>query len=414
MVVDTEEYEAKSLIRKGYANLFAWVDYSFNPFQGCAHDCRYCDGKAEKYHLHSDFGTRVRIKKNAPELLERFLRRKGLPSKRSDAGRQLRIFDDPQASFVFFIASGVCDPYQPIEEKARITRQCLQIACDHGISVHILTKNKLALRDLDLLRRINRESYASVNYTITLADEDVQRIFEPGASTTDERIASVRELRKQGIPCGVYLVPTLPFIGDTDDNMNAIYARAKQAGAEFVQSWGLTLRPGRQKAEFFDTLRMHFPGLLPSYKQLYRNDNAHGKVDERQFQRLGLEWPEAKGFLFSRDHDIGYAPPRYIPDGRIQSNLRVSEVLLKAAFVSRLLGSFKDATSLTKAASTLERFHKDVFATSHEELDALKLPEACHEYISELSHDQKPLQLEKLEHMAYERIKGCRRADFRA
>jgi len=70
-----EEYDAKSLVRTTKTSLFSWAEVYLNPYQGCEHDCVYCDGKAEGYYMHNDFGQRIRVKKNAPELLENYLKK---------------------------------------------------------------------------------------------------------------------------------------------------------------------------------------------------------------------------------------------------------------------------------------------------------------------------------------------------
>ena len=72
-----EEYEAKTLVRTSKTSLFSWAEVYLNPYQGCYHDCVYCDGKAEGYYMHEDFGTRIKVKKNAPDLLEAYLKKKG-------------------------------------------------------------------------------------------------------------------------------------------------------------------------------------------------------------------------------------------------------------------------------------------------------------------------------------------------
>ena len=401
-----EEYNAKSLIRKGYISLFAWTDFGFNPYQGCSHDCTYCDGKAQKYYIHSDFGNRVRVKANAPSLLEAFLLKKKL----SDRTRQLELIPltsgGRKATFIMFISGGVCDPYQPTEEKGKLTRRLLQLAYDYGVPVHILTKNKLALRDLDLLKKINEETYAGVNYSITLADEETQKIFEPGASRTGERFEAVKILREAGISSGIYLCPTLPFIGDTDENMKAIFSAAKDAGAQFVQCWGLTLKPGRNKDEFLDIIKEHFPALLPDYTLLFANNHKQGNVDPIQVVRAGLMWPEAKGFMYAHEMGIGYAPPRYIPEGRIQSNLRISEVLLKIAHMKQLTGKFKQAKPFSKAAYFMEKFNKDVSALSEEEGRLLPIPKESFEFITEGSHETNAAKLRRLEETTYKYIKA--------
>ena len=88
-----EEYNAKSLVRDSYPSAFAWMEYTFNPYQGCWHDCKYCDGKSERYHMHQDFGQVLRVKENADKLLAEFFRKKGYFSQ-SMENRQLCLFEE--------------------------------------------------------------------------------------------------------------------------------------------------------------------------------------------------------------------------------------------------------------------------------------------------------------------------------
>ena len=261
----------------------------------------YCDGKSEGYYLHSDFSTRIRVKVNAPQLLESELRRRGfVPEARARLTRadayQTELVPSRPGKLILGIGGGVCDVYQPAEEQVRITRRLLEIAADFALPVALLTKSVLALRDLDLLKRINKQSHTACNFTITLADDRCQRLFEPGASSTSERFEAIRTLRQAGIHSGIYFSPILPLIGDTAENMKSVYDRAIGAGAEFVWCGGLTLKPGRNKQEFFSLLRGGIPSLLPAYERLYGNDDRYGTPDPHAARALKLPDPECRGF----------------------------------------------------------------------------------------------------------------------
>ncbi|MFW9993834.1 MAG: radical SAM protein [Candidatus Odinarchaeota archaeon] len=405
-----ERYKAKSLIRTSVPSLFSWAEAYLNPYQGCHHNCSYCDGKADNYHMHDDFADRIRVKINAPFLLEQYLQKRGFfPSRAkiasvTDFFPHLKIARPGRAGkFIFYVGGGVCDVYQPAEKDVKLTRKLLEIIYDYGFPVHILTKNKLVLEDLDLLKRINQDNYACVNFTITLADDKVQEVFEPGASPTSERFAAIKKLREEGIHSGVYFYPVLPFIGDTDDNMQAIYKQAKKAGAEFVYCWGLSLKPGRNKQEFMQTVQKHYPDLLTKYERLYGNNNKYGNLDYEQFKEMGLIWPEIKAFKLCHEFGLGYTAKRYVPAGRIQTNLQVAEMLWKISHVKAniLQQSIFETRKINQAAYFIEKYRYNLSRVKIEELPVTK---KVHPYIKEFLEENKSIYLENLEEEAYRSI----------
>src|SRR5208283_5437014 len=66
--------------------------------------------------------------------------------------------------------SGVCDPYQPLEAKYKLTRQCLQILVEHDWPVAIQTRSPLVTRDIDLLQKAKD---LEVGMSVTTADDSV-------------------------------------------------------------------------------------------------------------------------------------------------------------------------------------------------------------------------------------------------
>ena len=127
-----EEYEAKSLIRKSRTSLFSWSEMYLNPYQGCYHDCKYCDGKSEGYYMHDAFAGHIRVKRNAPQLLEAYLKKNGFfPINRKKTSSLVDYFPELRKSadtkykgkFVIFIGGGVCDVYQPVEKEVKMTRK---------------------------------------------------------------------------------------------------------------------------------------------------------------------------------------------------------------------------------------------------------------------------------------------------
>jgi DNA repair photolyase len=163
--------------------------WALNPYVGCAHACRYCYAEfMKKYTGHTEpWGTFVDAKVNAPEVLARELRR---------AGR------GP------VMLASVTDCYQPLEERFRLTRRCLELLLEHDFPVRVLTKSPLVLRDLDLLRKFRD---IEVGLTVTTDDEAMRRLFEPGAPPIAARVDALRRLKEAGVGTYVFVGPMLPL-----------------------------------------------------------------------------------------------------------------------------------------------------------------------------------------------------------
>jgi DNA repair photolyase len=178
-----KEITAKSILSKSRI-----YDYALNAYVGCQHGCVYCYAKfMKRFTGHREpWGEFVDVKINAPELLEREVRNK----KKGDVW-----------------ISGVCDAYQPLERKYRLTGRCIEILVDNGWPFSVLTKSPLVLRDIDLLKKAED---AEVGFTITTADEKVRKIFEPNAPTVARRVEALGIIHSAGIRTYVMIAPLLP------------------------------------------------------------------------------------------------------------------------------------------------------------------------------------------------------------
>ena len=239
-----------------------------NLYRGCGHDCAYCDGRAEKYQVQGRFGTDIQVKVNAVEVLRREL---GLPASLQaelwPGGRRGR------GGYVL-LGGGVGDAWQPAEERCGLTRRVLELFAENGVPVHVLTKSTLVLRDADILERIAKTAGALVSFSISSADDPLSAIFEPGASPPSERFAAIAALRSRGINSGVFLVPVLPFLTDTAEMIEESVAAAARAGAMYVLFGGMTLKPGRQKEHYLETLARVRPDLVPGCRALYERPES--------------------------------------------------------------------------------------------------------------------------------------------
>jgi len=152
--------------------------------------------------------------------------------------------------------SGVTDPYQPIERKLRLTRQCLEVLANFRNPVGIITKNQLITRDLDLLQRLNEYSAVAVFVSLTTLDPKLRRVMEPRTAPPSARLRTIEQLANRGIPVGTLLAPIIP--GLTDHEIPNMISSAADAGAQFAGHVILRL-PFQVKTLFVDWLEEHFP-----------------------------------------------------------------------------------------------------------------------------------------------------------
>jgi len=286
--------EVRAALRRApLVDAFLCCRYSFSPYMACGHGCAYCDGRAERYWVQGVFDRDIVVRENVAGLLAR-----ELPRLRERA---------PVA-----LGSGITDAYQPLEKTRGLTRECARVLSDHGLPVSVLTKSALVLRDLDTWDAVNRRGGFILNLSITTLDESVRRRFEPGASSIAERLEAMKAFGARGIPVGVMAMPLLPFISDGDAEVRALLAVLKEAGAIFVITGGLTLRPGRQKDFFLQRLGETCPDLVPRYREIYAEERPSGS-STRSYRAL----VEARFAAAARELDLPFLLPHAWYRGRL-------------------------------------------------------------------------------------------------
>ncbi|MDD6396510.1 MAG: radical SAM protein [Firmicutes bacterium] len=248
-----------------------------NIYRGCTHGCIYCDSRSKCYGMNHEFED-IEVKINAPELLERALRKKREKC---------------------MIATGaMSDPYIHLEEKLQNTRRCLQIIDRYGFGLAVQTKSARILRDLDLLKSINAQSKCVVQMTLTTYSESLCRIIEPNVSTTAERFEVLKIMRDNGIPTVVWLSPILPFINDTEENIRGIldYCIKAQVRGIICFGMGMTLREGNREY-YYQNLDRHFPGLKQKYISKYKNYYEISSPNNGRLMKIFRDTCEAHGIM---------------------------------------------------------------------------------------------------------------------
>ena len=265
-----------------------------NIYRGCTHGCIYCDSRSKCYQFTHAFED-IEVKDNAPELLE-----SALKSKRKKC----------------MIGTGsMSDPYMHCEEQLKLTRNCLEIISKYEFGLAIQTKSDRILRDIDLLDEINQKAKTVVQMTLTTYDDDLCAIIEPNVCNTKRRIQVLEKMQKRGIPTVVWLTPILPFINDTEENVNVILQECIRVGVKGIICFdmGVTLRDG-DREYFYEALDKNFPGLKEKYIKTYGNLYNVPSPNSAKLMRLFEDTCKANNILYKPNDCFSYLndlPERY-------------------------------------------------------------------------------------------------------
>ena len=229
---------------------FSW---QINPYRGCEFACKYCYARYTHEFMEMrdslDFERKIYVKKHSAWLLRQEL-------KQVRSGQSIAI-------------GTATDPYQPAERKFEITHTIMEELARHaGLSIGLVTKSDLILRDLELLRAISRKNRLSIHVTITTTNANLARILEPRAPRPDLRFKAVEKLVTAGIHTSVNCAPVLPEITDSHKDLESVVRAAAAAKARSVAVIPLFLKPCSAKV-FVPFLEENFPHLVDLYKKRY-------------------------------------------------------------------------------------------------------------------------------------------------
>ena len=254
-----------------------------NLYRGCTHGCIYCDSRSACYQMDHAFED-IQVKEDAIAILREQLVKKRRPC---------------------MISTGaMTDPYLHLEEKLRLTRQSLELVEELGFGVALLTKSDRVLQDLDLLQRINEKTKAVVQITLTTMDDALCRKIEPRVSVTSQRLQVLAECQKRKIPTVVWLGPLLPFLTDSEENVEALLAACHKVGVKGIVNlgFGVTMREGNREY-FYRQLDRLFPGMKERYIRVFGNRYECTSPANQKLMDLYHRRCEAYGILH-HNHEV--------------------------------------------------------------------------------------------------------------
>ena len=240
------------------------MGYSMNPYAGCEHGCIYCYARnVHEYWGYSaglDFEQKILVKKNAPQLLRKFLM-------------------NPKWECTPIMLSGNTDCYQPAEQHYRLTRGLLEVCNEFNQPVGILTKNAWILKDKDLLQEMAKKQIVSAMVSITSFNEGLRRILEPRTTTARQKLKVIEELSTAGVRMGMMMGPMIP--GLNEHEMQRIMKAAADCGATFTAYTFIRLN-GAIKLLFHDWLFKNLPNHAEKVWSLIEQSH-NGKVNDSRW-----------------------------------------------------------------------------------------------------------------------------------
>jgi DNA repair photolyase len=243
----------------------------------------------------------IAVKWNAPTILD----------------RQLKARAEKKEYGIIALGSAT-DPYMPIEEKREITRRCLEVILKRKFPIGVTTRSPLILRDLDLLREINKSAIVPeelakkgipgviILSSFSTLDEQIAKIFEPGAPPPKVRMEFLKKCKCAGFMTGANFMPLLPYISDTEESIDAMVRMAKEQNLDFIFVSGLTLygdAPLDCKTKYYKALEANFPELVENTKALFAGNfappgNYQAKLDgiaRRMCEKYGIRYHIIQG-----------------------------------------------------------------------------------------------------------------------
>ncbi|MFI5203517.1 MAG: radical SAM protein [Flavobacteriales bacterium] len=265
----------------------AWFldDYTINPYSGCSFNCLFCYIRGSKYGEHME--EKLSVKTNALEVLEKQLH---LRAKKNQHG--------------IIVLSSATEPYLQFEKEQKLTRSILEIILRYKFPVHVITRSDLVVRDFDLLHQIDKTAILPaalqsklkrgciITFSFSTIDNTIAKIFEPGATPPKTRLATMKHAIENGFLSGVSLMPLLPFISDTTEQLEKMFGTFALVKANYVMPATLTLfgnGTSDSKTLVLRAVTKHYPHLLEKYQKFFGASQQMPAYYQKAFYKKMIE-----------------------------------------------------------------------------------------------------------------------------
>lgn len=251
-----------------------------NVYRGCEHGCKYCFALyTHKYMESNNFFNEIFVKINIVEQLEKLLRSKKWNREVINLG-------------------GVTDNYQPAEEKYQIMPDILRLLIKYKNPCIISTKSDLILRDYELIDELSQITCVNIAATVTCMDEGIRCLVEPNGVSSQKRFDMLKQFKKTGAKIGLHMMPIIPFITDSSENLEALYSMGEKIGVDYAITEILNLR-GETKTVFLSFIKESFPNY---YDELYNMYKSGDSIREYKRQLYSVAIPLMKKYNISSNY----------------------------------------------------------------------------------------------------------------
>jgi DNA repair photolyase len=305
-----EEYSPKKIVNrhKHVDGPWFWTRYSAKPYVGCAAGCPFCYLRSGVYLGKRDprtFDTLIQVKRNAPDLL-----RKELPLLPKD-----------------IIMCG--DWQQPAERKYKLSRRMLMVVWEQAFPLFALERSTLLTRDLDLLTAIDERSWAGVAFSLVGVDDRLRNAFEFRCPSIRARLKAMETIARAGLTVGTVLMPVIPFLADSESQLEAVVQATRDHGGSFVLAGGLTMGGAQSELTLRAALDVD-PAVEAPFRELYQwkpGGTPSPQPPAAHVAKLGRRVRE----LCAR-HGIADRMSRYVAPGPLSINKKIAERLFLRAY----------------------------------------------------------------------------------
>jgi DNA repair photolyase len=233
-----------------------------NPFNGCSVDCFFCYAKALPgyFQMFQQKGV-VTVCRNFDRIV----------------AKQLDSIDVASCGYL----SPVTDPFQPVNERYRLSEKIMEEFVKRNIPVEFITKERVSD---DIIAMLRAQSHSFGQFSILTLNEKLRRQLMQNGATTDDVFESISRMASSSLHAVCRVDPIIPYITDNFRDLEDLILRAVDSGAHHIVTSVMDI-PLSMAAEVYKKLSVFGHGIVFDMKKLYsqRIDNGlHADINYRK------------------------------------------------------------------------------------------------------------------------------------